>query len=934
VEGRHVTEHSTPKIDSIEIVVFTNARSRPLTKRISLNKDGKIYSDASACVMARGRAHRVKVAGVAELAAIIAKLGSSQALALGALREDLPDEVRIVTKVRLNEEEGPDIIARTADAIVYLTGRPAFVLLDYDTKDMPEAVATRLAAMGGFWEALVTVRPTLSDAAHVVRLSTSAGLRRTDTGGEFQGSGGMHGYIVARDGADSARFLKALHMRCWLAGLGWMAVGGGGQLLERSIVDRMVGAPERLVFEGAPIVVPPLSQDAVKRQPSVTEGEVLDTVAVCPPLSEAELQRYKAAKSADRQRCMPAAREARGAYVVEHAKALTARKRMPLEQAKYIVEHQCRGLLLPDVMLQFDDEELAGCTVGDVLKDPARFKGRTLADPIEGIEYGRRKAMVMVDSHSTPWINSFAHGGIRYALMAEAPPDYLDDWQSKLDDEPDDDVTEDNSASGQHNKDDKTDDASGDTSGPVDLWANFTPPPLPTGLLPAVIEDFAVEQGALQGADPAGLAMSALTVCAATISDTIKLQPKKHDPNWKESTRLWVGLIGDPSTMKTPMLNAAARPMRAIDAGNRKAYSEAKADYDKLTAEEKKTSAPPRQKRLILEDTTIEAAQEILRDNHDGVLALHDELGGWFGSMDKYSGSRGAMTDRGFWLSAFNGGPRGYDRISRGSGYIPNLSISVLGGIQPGPMRKVAEGTVDDGLLQRLIPIMLQPATVGQDKPMPGATKRYADLIDRLHEMEKTFGEIEFDDAARVIREKLERKHLDLAGLETINKKLAAHIGKYNGIFARLCLLWHCIEHPTTLPQYITGATAQRVADFLHKFLFPHALAFYAGVLGLADEDDRLKAVAGYILSRKLKFITNRDVQRGNRTMRGLSRQEVDNIFHHLDALGWISRINAQPTNWKVNPAVHTKFAARAAQETERRQHERAMISSLLGGAT
>src|SRR5262252_2803230 len=43
-----------------------------------------------------------------------------------------------------------------------------------------------------------------------------------------------------------------------------LAPDGGlrGQLLERSIVDRMVGAAERFVFEGAPILVDPLAQRA------------------------------------------------------------------------------------------------------------------------------------------------------------------------------------------------------------------------------------------------------------------------------------------------------------------------------------------------------------------------------------------------------------------------------------------------------------------------------------------------------------------------------------------------------------------------------------------------------------------------------------------------------------------------------------------------
>ena len=43
-------------------------------------------------------------------------------------------------------------------------------------------------------------------------------------------------------------------------------VGAGGQLLERSIVDRTVFAGERLAFEGSPVLEPPLVQDQASRQ--------------------------------------------------------------------------------------------------------------------------------------------------------------------------------------------------------------------------------------------------------------------------------------------------------------------------------------------------------------------------------------------------------------------------------------------------------------------------------------------------------------------------------------------------------------------------------------------------------------------------------------------------------------------------------------------
>ena len=53
----------------------------------------------------------------------------------------------------------------------------------------------------------------------------------------------------SRDGGDVERFLKDLHDRCWLHGFGWHLIGGAGQLLDRSIVDRMVGFGERFALK-------------------------------------------------------------------------------------------------------------------------------------------------------------------------------------------------------------------------------------------------------------------------------------------------------------------------------------------------------------------------------------------------------------------------------------------------------------------------------------------------------------------------------------------------------------------------------------------------------------------------------------------------------------------------------------------------------------
>jgi DNA polymerase I-like protein with 3'-5' exonuclease and polymerase domains len=467
---------------------------------------------------------------------------------------------------------------------------------------------------------------------------------------------------------------------------------------------------------------------------------------------------------------------------------------------------------------------------------------------------------------------------------------------------------------------------------PIDLWGQFDPPLLPTGLLPEVIEQFAREESELMGADPSGLAMAALTVCAAALSDHTQLQVKRHDPNWRESTRLWTGLIGLPSTKKTPIMLRATKPLKRLDTELWRRFLAEQECYEQLPAEERKHVERPRQTRLRLEDTTIEAAQEVLKSSPDGVLCIQDELAGWFGAMDKYAG-RGAAKDRGFWLQSFHGGSYAVNRISRGAFMIENLSISLLGGIQPDPIRKIAADTIDDGLLQRLMPIVLCQGRAGKDAPTTHAASRYEKLIEELHERECPPTPLRFNDAALAIREELEQTHTDLMAYEAINRKLAAHIGKYDGLFARLCLLWHCIEGAKGL--IVTENTALRVADFMHRFLLPHATAFYAGMLELSDDHDRLTKVAGYILAKKLTRITNRDVQRGNNAMRGLERREIESIFDQLEALGWLTRtpgpLWSKPPHWLVNPEVHRRFAERAAREAIERARERDMLQEMFG---
>ena len=395
----------------ISVTIFEKS-SGSLSKHIAIGPDGRLTSDASQCRMWEGTAKRAIANTARELAEIVGTCTSRQALALGYLRDDIPDNVLLVTKAEL--ERHPNAIARTRDFIFYRKGVPAWVLIDFDTKGMPPEIAALIREAGGLWALLCQYVPGLAKAAHVIRASTSAGLYNIETGEPIPGSDGLHIYILIADGADAQRLLYNLHDRLWLAGFGWHVIGNAGQLLERSPIDRAVAAPEGLKFEGAPVLEPPLGQDAEKRRPVAHEGAAIDSVTVAPPLNAYDQTRIKELKDTSAKELKNDAAIVRRKYDNTHAEEISKNCGLPIETARRLVA-QCRmGFLYPYQVLDFDD--LGTKTVADVLADPESYIDCTLADPLEGIGYGRCKAMVMRGDDGTLFIHSFAHGRSIYRL--------------------------------------------------------------------------------------------------------------------------------------------------------------------------------------------------------------------------------------------------------------------------------------------------------------------------------------------------------------------------------------------------------------------------------------------------------------------------------------------------------------------------------------
>jgi hypothetical protein len=136
--------------------------------------------------------------------------------------------------------------------------------------------------------------------------------------------------------------------------------------------------------------VKPLQQDQDSRRPVAVDGELLDTSTLFPPLTIVEAAKYGQLKATEEHRLAPEVARVRVVYVEAKVTEMVERKPgMTVAAARQVIERQCEGGLLPDVVLPFDNEELTGCTVADVLADPERFVGATMADPNEGPDHGR-----------------------------------------------------------------------------------------------------------------------------------------------------------------------------------------------------------------------------------------------------------------------------------------------------------------------------------------------------------------------------------------------------------------------------------------------------------------------------------------------------------------------------------------------------------------
>ena len=466
-----------------------------------------------------------------------------------------------------------------------------------------------------------------------------------------------------------------------------------------------------------------------------------------------------------------------------------------------------------------------------------------------------------------------------------------------------------------------------------DPWDAYVVPKFPLEILPHAVQKFVVEQSRVVGCDSGALAMAVLASFSGALDHRFKLRMLRNG-HWWVSPRLWILLVGDPSRKKTPIINVALAEIeehqkRVFQTYHTrlKEHESALAAYDKKSGQPRPT-APDKPPRYVISDTTIEKLCEILARSPRGLIVKRDELAGWLSSMERYGGKGSAGSDRASWLQAFDGGGYAVDRISRGELYIENLSVSIIGGIQPERLAEL-HGLTSDGLLQRFLPVMMGPATFPVDEPPSRAGDQFRRLCLQLIRAQPA-PQILSDEALPVFAEmRLHIHELEQVG-GSFAKGFEGFLGKLPGLAGSLALILHLIPDPDENRLHpVSRKTAENVSRLVIEFILPHAFEFYRTAETVTD-GDRLQRLASWILTSEKMRVTCRDLTHNVRDLRGASPRDIQLRVGPLVAGGWLEPEVPGPEcrAWKVTPAVALQLSHRRRVEEARKAKAAELMGS------
>lgn len=366
--------------------------------------------------------------------------------------------------------------------------------------------------------------------------------------------------------------------------------------------------------------------------------------------------------------------------------------------------------------------------------------------------------------------------------------------------------------------------------------------PFAEELLPVALRPWISDIAQRMQCPPDYPAVASIIALASVVGRQMAIRPKARD-DWTVVANLWGAVIGRPALLKTPAIAEPLRMVAALEALARQDHEQAAKDFEAdvlvrealtkdakariaravkeeniglaqaIAAESLDSPEAPARRRFLTQDSTVEKLGELLRDNPRGILIFRDELVGFLKVLDQ----EGREGSRAFYLEAWNGnGAFTFDRIGRGTVEIPAACVSIIGAIQPGPLRDylsaaVAGGAGDDGLLQRFqLAVWPDPSRewVNIDQwPDTAARQAARAVFTRLDSLDplaigarQEEGDpvpwLRFDpeaqDAFNGWRQELEYRLRD----NDLHPALESHLAKFRSLVPSLALLCHLADHP------------------------------------------------------------------------------------------------------------------------------------------
>lgn len=438
-------------------------------------------------------------------------------------------------------------------------------------------------------------------------------------------------------------------------------------------------------------------------------------------------------------------------------------------------------------------------------------------------------------------------------------------------------------------------------------------------------------------------ACALLAVGAALVGNARWVSPW---PSWKEPPALWIGLIGSPSSGKSPALSPLLGIVRRLE-------SELSFDFDPIyrrwqadreaavciratwEADVKKavkigTPAPdmpagavepdePARPRLAVSDTTGEALAAILAGQPKGLLMFRDELAGWLAGFDRYSSGG---SERALWLECNGGRAFTVDRVKNGGKpiRIPHLTMSVMGGIQPDRLSSLLFTGDDDGLASRLL--MTWPEPIPPTRPRYLADDAAAfDALRRLVALGMAYGEegllcpvlVPLADDAAALFDQWRRENF--AATDTATGRLAGHMGKLPGVVLRLALvleyLWWAWGSDPIPPEVVTFRAVAGAAALVTDYFIPMAERAY-GDAALPEADRMAATLARWIMRERPARINTRDLIRSVRLPGLRTGEKVGAAIAALVEADWLQpnptrdseRKGRQRSDFIVSPVI------------------------------